>query len=109
MIKAVALYRDGSKLSQPLSVGAIDSDSEQAETDWLRFLMFLAYISVTLAVLNILPIPVLDGGHLMFMLIEKIRGKPLKDSTIGWMQSVGLVLLLVLMIFAFWNDFRYIT
>jgi regulator of sigma E protease len=79
------------------------------ETSWLRFLLFLAYISVTLAVLNILPIPVLDGGHLLFMLIEKVKGAPLKEETIGRMQLVGMLLLLVLMFFAFKNDLGFVT
>lgn len=77
-----------------------------ADRDALSFFDFLAYISITLAVLNILPIPVLDGGHLMFILIEKIKGSPLTDETLGKLQFVGLMLLLVLMVFAFKNDFQ---
>ena len=65
----------------------------------------MAYVSVMLAVLNILPIPVLDGGHLMFIIIEKIKGAPLKDETIFRFQKVGMLLLLTLMFFAFKNDF----
>jgi regulator of sigma E protease len=76
-----------------------------AETSWLKFIQFLAYISVSLAVLNILPIPILDGGHLLFILMEKIKGAPLKESTIGKMQMVGLVLVLALLAFALKNDF----
>ena len=91
----------------PATIVAVSSD--RAESNFLQFLLFLAYISVTLAVLNILPIPVLDGGHLMFILIEKIKGKPLKEETIGRLQFVGLMLLLVLMFFAFRNDFTNLT
>jgi regulator of sigma E protease len=76
-----------------------------AETSWLKFIQFLAYISVSLAVLNILPIPILDGGHLLFIVMEKIKGAPLKESTIGKMQMVGLVLVLALLAFALKNDF----
>jgi regulator of sigma E protease len=69
------------------------------------FLGFLALISVNLAVLNVLPIPVLDGGHLLFLLIEKVRGgKPLKEATIAKFQLVGFVLLLALMVIAVKND-----
>jgi len=75
-----------------------------AEDSFLRLLWFLAYVSVMLAVLNILPIPVLDGGHLVFILIEKIKGKPLSDEMIFRFQKVGFLLLLVLMCFAFYND-----
>ena len=85
------------------------ASSSAAQRNWLHFLTFLAYISVTLAVLNILPIPVLDGGHLMFILIERVKGSPLKESTMGKLQFVGLMLLLVLMAFAFTNDFKLLT
>ena len=57
-----------------------------------------------LAVLNILPIPVLDGGHLLFMACERIRGRPLKEETIGKMQFVGFAMLMLLMFFAIKND-----
>ena len=77
-----------------------------AERGFLRLLWFLAYVSVMLAVLNILPIPVLDGGHLMFIIIEKIKGAPLKDETIFRFQKIGMILLLVLMFFAFKNDIQ---
>lgn len=85
------------------------ASSSAAQRNWLHFLTFLAYISVTLAVLNILPIPVLDGGHLMFILIERVKGSPLKESTMGKFQFVGLMLLLLLMFFAFWNDFNLLV
>ena len=85
-------------------VTLIDASRQFAEDSALRLIWFLAYVSVMLAVLNILPIPVLDGGHLMFIIIEKIRGKPLKDETIYNMQKIGFFLLLVLMFFAFKND-----
>jgi regulator of sigma E protease len=75
-----------------------------AEDSLLKLVWFLAYVSVMLAVLNILPIPVLDGGHLMFILFEKIKGRPLDDKTIYNLQKVGFLLLLVLMFFAFKND-----
>lgn len=86
----------------------IDFSRKFAEDSWLRLIWFLAYVSVMLAVLNILPIPILDGGHLMFILIEKIKGAPLKDETIYRFQKIGFLLLLVLMFFAFKNDFTRI-
>jgi regulator of sigma E protease len=73
---------------------------------FVYFLVFLAVISVSLAVLNILPVPVLDGGQLLFLVIEKLRGRPLKEATIAKAQLVGLFLLLALMAFALRNDFR---
>ncbi len=68
------------------------------------FLGFLALISVSLAVLNLLPIPVLDGGHLMYYLIEIIRGAPLSEKTMALGQQIGMALLFTLMIFAVYND-----
>jgi regulator of sigma E protease len=87
-------------------VTIVKFSARAADRDSLSFFVFLAYISITLAVLNILPIPVLDGGHLMFILIEKIKGSPLTDETLGKLQFVGLMLLLLLMVFAFKNDFQ---
>jgi len=69
------------------------------------FLGFMALFSLNLAVLNLLPIPVLDGGHLVFLAIEGVRGKPLSiDQRIRW-SNVGLVLLLFIMVWALGNDF----
>ncbi len=67
-------------------------------------LYFSAIISIALAFLNILPIPVLDGGHLMFIGIEKIRGRPVGERARGISQTVGLTLLLLLVVYAFRND-----
>jgi len=68
------------------------------------FLRFLAAISLSLAVLNLLPIPVLDGGHLLYYLIELVKGSPLSERTMMAGQYVGLFLLLTLMGLAFYND-----
>ena len=70
----------------------------------MRGLLFLAVISINLAILNILPIPVLDGGWLMFLIIEKIKGSPVSERTLGYMQWSGLVLILGLMVFVLWQD-----
>jgi regulator of sigma E protease len=69
-----------------------------------RYLYILALISINLAVLNILPIPVLDGGQVVFLIAEKVRGKPLSERVIGIFQVVGLVFILGLMVLAFTND-----
>ena len=69
-----------------------------------RFLYILALISVNLAILNLLPIPVLDGGQMVLLTAEKIRGKPLPDRVIGGLQLMGLVLILGLMFLAIRND-----
>lgn len=82
----------------------------QAEAGALSFFTFAAIISINLAILNLLPIPVLDGGHLLFMAIEAVRGKPLSDKTILIAHKIGWVFLLSLMAFAIYNDiFRLIS
>ena len=74
------------------------------ESGWGRFLYILAMISINLAILNLLPIPVLDGGQIVLLCAEKIRGKPLPDRLVGYFQLVGLVFILGLMALAFTND-----
>lgn len=69
-----------------------------------RGLLFMALVSINLAILNILPIPVLDGGWLMFLIIERVRGKPLPERAMGWFQYGGLALVLGLMVYVTWND-----
>ena len=77
---------------------------QQANEGLLNLIHFIALISVNLAVLNLLPIPVLDGGHILFFAIEGLLGRPLGQKKIEWAQKAGMVLLLVLMIFVFYND-----
>ncbi|MFQ5658101.1 MAG: RIP metalloprotease RseP [Candidatus Methylomirabilales bacterium] len=77
---------------------------EQAQRGLDRLIFLTAILSVNLAVLNLLPIPILDGGHLFFFFIELLRGKPVSVQKREMAQRVGLVLLVALMIFAFYND-----
>jgi regulator of sigma E protease len=77
---------------------------KEAEEGVLRLFYFIAIISVNLALLNLLPIPVLDGGHLLFFGIEAIQRKPVSTKTREMAQQVGILLLLLLMIFVFYND-----
>jgi regulator of sigma E protease len=77
---------------------------QQASHGAMPFFSFMAIISINLGVLNLLPIPVLDGGHILFLGIEAIRRKPLSEKVIMVSQKVGLALLLSLMAFAFYND-----
>ena len=73
-----------------------------------EFMMFLALVSVAIAMLNIMPIPPLDGGHIMFLAIEKVSGRPVPDRLRSAVTMVGTVLLLSLVVFVFYNDIRYI-
>ena len=77
---------------------------EQAQQGLLNLIFFTALLSLNLAVLNLLPIPILDGGHLFFFFIELLRGKPVSVQKREMAQRVGLVLLVALMIFALYND-----
>ncbi len=83
---------------------------QQAAHGPLSFFTFLAIISINLGVLNLLPIPMLDGGHILFLGIEAVRRKPLNEKVIMIAQRVGLAMIVTLMIFAFYNDvMRLIT
>ncbi|MDA8432929.1 MAG: RIP metalloprotease RseP [Nitrospiraceae bacterium] len=77
---------------------------KQAARGAMNYFTFMAVISINLGVLNILPIPLLDGGHLMFLGIECVRRKPLSERVLSMAQRVGLVLLITLMVFALYND-----
>jgi regulator of sigma E protease len=76
----------------------------QASYGWRNVVFFTAGISISLAILNLLPIPVLDGGHLLFFAIEIVNGKPLSLRKREIAQQVGLLILVCLMLFAFYND-----
>jgi regulator of sigma E protease len=92
-----------SNLSGPISIAQYAGAS--ARMGLARFVEFLALVSVSLAVLNLLPIPLLDGGHLLFYLIEFARRRPLSESAQALSQQIGLSLLLGLMGIALFNDF----
>jgi regulator of sigma E protease len=77
---------------------------EVAGVDWPTFLIFLGMINISLAVVNFLPIPVLDGGHMVFLIYEKIRGKPASETVRFYLTCAGLALLLVLMVYVFYLD-----
>ncbi len=89
-------------LSGPIGIARAANDSAKRGLDW--FLFFLATLSLGLAILNFLPIPILDGGHLLYYLIELVKGSPLSDRVMIAGQYVGLALLAGLMGLAFYND-----
>jgi regulator of sigma E protease len=89
-------------LSGPVTIA--DYAGQSAQMGWIAYATFLALISISLGVLNLLPIPLLDGGHLMYYLAEIIKGSPVSERAIELGQRVGLALLLVMMAFAFYND-----
>jgi len=89
-------------ISGPLSIAQFAGQS--ASIGVAQFLGFLALVSLSLGILNLMPVPVLDGGHLLYYLIEFLRGKPLSEDMMLWGQKVGITLLLGLMTLAFYND-----
>lgn len=91
-----------SQLGGPVQIAA--ETGRQAQEGVAPLAVFTAVISVNLAVLNLLPIPMLDGGHLLFFLIEAVLGRPLSLRKRELAQQVGLVLLLVVMVLALYND-----
>lgn len=93
-------------ISGPLTIAKFAG--ETASIGFVQFLSFLAVISVSLGVLNLLPVPVLDGGHLLFYLLEFIKGKPLSDNVQQLGQQIGMMLLLMLMSIAVFNDIQRI-
>ncbi|MCA0196576.1 MAG: RIP metalloprotease RseP [Proteobacteria bacterium] len=89
-------------VSGPITIARAANASAQRGVDW--FLYFLALLSLSLAIINLLPIPILDGGHLLYYLIELVKGSPLSERTMAAGQYVGLALLAGLMGLAFYND-----
>ena len=95
---------DTSQLGGPIKIAKISG--QVMEFGLLAFFSTVAYISISLGLVNLFPIPLLDGGHLMFYLFEKLLGRPLKQSTQEGFFRIGLFLLLSIMIFTTFNDLK---
>lgn len=89
-------------LSGPISLAQYAGQT--ASISFIAFLKFLAFVSISLGVINLLPIPMLDGGHLFFYLIEAIKGKPVSDKTQSVFMRLGMLVLLSLMVLAVFVD-----
>ena len=89
-------------LSGPISLAQYAGKT--ATIGLIPFLKFLAFVSVSLGVMNLLPIPMLDGGHLFFYLIEAVKGKPVSEKAQGLFMRVGLFVLLCMMVLAIFID-----
>jgi regulator of sigma E protease len=89
-------------LSGPLTIA--EQAGQSAQLGWAPYLTYLALISVSLGLLNLLPLPMLDGGHLMYYLWESLTGKPVSVAWQRGLQKVGLALLIFIMSLAFFND-----
>ncbi|HET9818534.1 MAG TPA: RIP metalloprotease RseP [Rhodanobacteraceae bacterium] len=91
-----------SNLSGPISIAQYAQTSAEMGPAW--FLYFLGIISLSLGIMNLLPIPILDGGHLLYYLIELVKGSPLSEGAMAVGQYMGMALLVMLMGLAFYND-----
>ena len=89
-------------LSGPISIARYAGQS--ADLGIAQFLAFLAVLSVSLGILNLLPIPVLDGGHLVYFLIEGVTRRPVPEVVMYWGQQIGIGIIVLLMGLAFYND-----
>lgn len=102
-VKSLGLVFTKEGASQVGGFGAIGS-MFPSHWDWHQFWMFTAFLSIVLAFMNILPIPALDGGHVLFLVWEMITGRPPKQKVLEYAQMVGMILLLGLLLFANGND-----
>lgn len=98
----IAGTRDSSQMGGPIMIAQVSSEAASLGLGW--FLQFMAMISVSLGLINLFPIPVLDGGHLLFYGVEALRGRPLGERAQEYSFRIGLALVLSLMIFVTVND-----
>ena len=101
-VKIVQQVVPASEIGGPILIAQIAG--EQMRAGWLNLFYFMGLLSVNLGILNLLPIPILDGGHLVFLTIEGIRQKPMNERAQIIAQQIGIGLLGSLMIFVFYND-----
>jgi regulator of sigma E protease len=86
----------------PVAIGQISYTF--ADEGWVKLFFFLCMLSVNLALLNVLPIPVLDGGHLLFLIVEKLKGSPVSERVVAYSQLVGVVFIVGLFVYVTYND-----
>ncbi len=85
-------------------VGVVSAMNTVAQSGWYPLLFFAAFLAVNIGVMNLLPLPALDGGRILFVLFELIFRKPIPREKEGWIHLIGLALLLLLMVYVTWND-----
>ena len=103
----ITLSRDSKELAGPLGIAQMSG--EMAERGFDQAILLAAYLSINLGLLNLFPIPMLDGGHLLFYAIERVRGRPLGQKAQEYGFRIGLALVLALMFFATVNDILRLT
>jgi regulator of sigma E protease len=102
LVKMVVGEASVKNLSGPISIAQYSGDSVSLGP--VPFLKFLAIVSISLGILNLMPVPILDGGHLLYNAIEWVKGRPLSEAAQGVGQQIGMALLFMLMALAFYND-----
>ncbi len=99
----ISLSTAGNSVAGPLFIAKLSGSV--AQIGFGQLLQFISFISINLAIINLLPIPVLDGGHILFLLLEKIKGRSLSNKTLEITQRVGFSLLIFIMLLATYKDF----
>jgi len=94
--------RGAEDLGGPIRIAKYSGQA--AKSGWINFIVFMAILSINLGIINLFPVPLLDGGHLLFYAIEYVRGRPLSENTQEWGLRLGFVLVVGLMVFVTWND-----
>ncbi|MEW6428143.1 MAG: RIP metalloprotease RseP [Thermodesulfobacteriota bacterium] len=102
IVKMIQKVIPASELGGPILIAQLAG--KQLQSGLLNFFSFMGLVSVNLGILNLFPIPILDGGHLVFFSVEALRRRPLSQRTQEIMQQIGLVILASLMLFVFYND-----
>ena len=98
--------RDTKELGGPIRIAQMSG--QMAEGGIVNLIIFMAALSINLGLINLFPIPMLDGGHLLFYAAEAIRGRPLTARAQEYSFRLGLFLVLLIMVFATWNDLMQI-
>jgi regulator of sigma E protease len=102
MVELVQGKQDASQIGGPIRIA--EMSGQVSTLGFAALLNMAAVLSVSIGILNLLPIPMLDGGHLLFYAYEAVRGRPLSERMQEIAFRIGFVLVMALMIFAFWND-----
>ena len=106
MLESIAQLFEKPEQTENLAgpIGIVQMSGQVAENGFIPLLKFAALLSINLGIVNLLPVPVLDGGHFVNLFIEAVRGKPLGSKAVAYTQRIGLALLVMLMLFSTKND-----
>ena len=107
VVGIVAGRESADQLGGPIRIAQVSG--QVATVGFSALLHLTAVLSVSIGLLNLFPVPLLDGGHLLFYAIESVRGRPLSERAQELGFKIGLALVLMLMIFATWNDILHLT